>query len=56
MDLPFDFNGPSAAGKNKSVKLYSEEPVGSPLCGDLFQVDICHDGWSKFGSQREGKR
>jgi len=57
MDLPFDFNF-LTAGKNKSVELYSEEPEGSPLYRNLFQVDICHDGRPWYGTRgpREGER
>jgi hypothetical protein len=55
MDLSFNFTFPTT-GKNESVKLYGKEPESSPLHRYLFQVDICHDGWSWYGSQREGKR
>lgn len=50
--LPFEFSF-SAAGKNKSVKLCSEEPENSPLHSDFLQVGICHDRWSWLVHRKE---
>ena len=55
MDLSFKFNF-STAGRNKSVKQYGEESKCPPMDRDLLQIDIYHDEWSWYGSQREVKR